>query len=160
MPTNIGLRKILLAGLLASIAMLAAMYGMQTLGGPPLDVIALLSTLSTQYGAWVPAAQFAVLSLAVFPFIYATMLFYDLPGPPWQRGLIWGLILFALRGAVVMPIMGQGFFGVQAEHAVAALLQLFVAHCVYGLVLGGAIGDIAHRRVRSHVTNRSPSMRR
>jgi hypothetical protein len=46
----------------------------------------------------------------IFPLIYAFLLYRILPGRPWAKGIYWGLILWFLAQAVVMPMMGGGFF--------------------------------------------------
>lgn len=158
MTRNFPFLRVFAAGIVASFAMLAFMMVMPRFGGPELDVFGLLSTLTTQYGSWVPAGQYFLLSIFVFPLLYAGLLYKDLPGPPHQKGLVWGLILFALRGIIVMPVMGQGFFAVSADHAIAALIELGIAHCIYGLLLGAIVGELyeTRHRQRAYARHREP----
>jgi hypothetical protein len=55
---------------------------------------------------------------------------------PWLvRGLFWGIIVWLLAGAVLMPILGFGFFGSTAGGLRLATTSL-VAHLAYGAVQG------------------------
>jgi len=153
--------RALLAGAISSAAMWAFMRFMPLLGGPNVDAIALLSTVSAQFGPLVPLTQYLLLSVIVFPFLYATLLYRDLPGSPWQKGLLWGVILFALRGLIVSPVMGQGLFGLGGEdHAVTVLIEMFVAHCIYGSLLGVIIGDQPRTKVQAYAPRERELQRR
>ncbi len=140
--------RILAAGITASAVMMAIVEMMPWSGAPGVDAVTLLSTFSTQFGSLVPLAQYLFLSVLVFPVLYAVLLSRDLPGPPWLKGTLWGVILFALRGLIVLPIMGQGLFALRADHALSALITMFFAHCVYGLLLGSIIGDQSKKKVK------------
>lgn len=56
-----------------------------------------------------------------------------------------------------MPIMGQGFFMIHSPHPVASLVETFVGHALYGMLLGAIAGDLSHTRVKivnkSYVSN-------
>lgn len=81
----------------------------------------------------------------VFALVYAFLFFRFLPGAPWQKGLLSGVIFWLGLETVTLPMIGGGFFGAQmggTESAVAAL----VAHLVYGAALGVIAGGPAAKQ--------------
>jgi hypothetical protein len=127
----------MVAGFVACLAIMAFLYVIPIIGAPRLNVFVLLSTLSADYAWWAEPVEFFLLGTLVFPTLYAVMLYDTLPGTqPWQKGLAWGLILWALRGLVVAPIMGEGFFSLQMSNAFPAFIEVLLAHAIYGIVLG------------------------
>jgi uncharacterized membrane protein YagU involved in acid resistance len=75
----------------------------------------------------------------IFGLTYAFVLFRFLPGAPWQKGVLSGVIFWLGLEIVMMPMIGGGFFSSQmggGNIVVAALL----AHLVYGATLGGIAG--------------------
>lgn len=65
-----------------------------------------------------------------------------LPGAPWLKGATWGVILWAIAQAVVMPAMGMGFFASRTPQPALAVAGSLIVHLVYGGILG-AIGGRA-----------------
>jgi uncharacterized membrane protein YagU involved in acid resistance len=78
----------------------------------------------------------------VFALIYAFVLFRFLPGAPWQKGLLSGLLFWLGLEILMMPMIGGGFFSwrMGGMKIVAATL---IAHLVYGAALGGIAGATA-----------------
>jgi hypothetical protein len=59
---------------------------------------------------------------------------------PWLvKGLIWGIMLWVLAGAVLMPMSGSGFFGYNADGLRVAASSL-AAHLAYGGLQGFIAG--------------------
>jgi hypothetical protein len=78
----------------------------------------------------------------LFPLGFA-FLSVRLPGPAIVKGLIWGVVLWALAESLIMPMLGSGFFGDTAGGLRAALSSL-AGHLVYGGlqgVIAGSRGD-------------------
>ena len=75
----------------------------------------------------------------IFGLIYAFVLFRFLPGAPWLKGVLSGVIFWLGLQVVMMPMIGGGFFSSQMGGAPIALAALF-AHLVYGATLGGIAG--------------------
>jgi uncharacterized membrane protein YagU involved in acid resistance len=75
----------------------------------------------------------------IFPLIYAYLFYRWLPGVPWQKGLLWGVILWLGVEIVMMPMIGGGFFSSQigGRRAVVAAL---IGHLIYGSIFGGIAG--------------------
>lgn len=75
----------------------------------------------------------------IFPLIYAYLLHHRLPGAPWQKGLLWGVILWLGLEMVVMPMMGGGMFSAEMGGMKAVLVAL-IGHLIYGAVFGVIVG--------------------
>jgi uncharacterized membrane protein YagU involved in acid resistance len=81
----------------------------------------------------------------VFPLVYAYLLYAWLPGSPWLRGLVWGLILWFLAQVMVMPMMGMGIFSGNTPQPAMAVMGSFIGHALYGAILGAIAGEQAYR---------------
>jgi len=103
--------------------------------GQPMDVAALMAPmLGGSHTAGV-IAHF-VAGTVVLPIAYLIFGIRSLPGPAWLRGAIFMIPVYLVAMAVVMPILGQGFFFGSLPKAMVAL----VGHVVFGLVMGAIIG--------------------
>lgn len=77
------------------------------------------------------------LGLIAFPLGYMIIAFRHFPGGPLLRGALWGVLLWLVAMAVVVPLAGMPFFFSFGMPMVAAL----VAHIVYGVILAAIVGD-------------------
>ena len=103
--------------------------------GQQMDVAALMAPmLGGSHTAGV-IAHF-VAGTVVFPIAYLILGIRNLPGPAWLRGAIFMIPVYLVAMAVMMPILGQGFFFGSLPKAMVAL----VGHVVFGLVMGAIIG--------------------
>jgi len=75
----------------------------------------------------------------IFGLIYALVLFRFLPGAPWLKGLLSGVIFWLGLEIVMMPMIGGGFFSSQMG-GVKIVVAALIAHLVYGAALGGIAG--------------------
>jgi len=75
----------------------------------------------------------------VFALIYAFVLFRFLPGTPWQRGLLSGVLFWLGLEIFMMPMIGGGFFSSQTG-GLKIVVAALIAHLVYGATLGGIAG--------------------
>jgi|AmaraimetFIIA100_FD_contig_71_4224593_length_1673_multi_5_in_0_out_0_2 uncharacterized membrane protein YagU involved in acid resistance len=75
----------------------------------------------------------------IFPLIYAYLLFRFLPGAPWQKGLLCGVILWLGLEIVMMPMLGGGLFSAEMGGRKAVIAAL-IGHLVYGTILGAVAG--------------------
>jgi hypothetical protein len=78
----------------------------------------------------------------IFPLIYVYLLYRWLPGAPWLRGLLCGVILWLGLETVMMPMMGGGIFSTEMG-GMKAVMAALVGHLVYGAVLGAIAGGPA-----------------
>ena len=126
---------LLVGGLLGTPAMTVVMYMFAPVLGIHTDIVALLGEV---LGGWKMGMLVHILNGAIiFPAIFAFLLFRHLPGPPVVKGIEFGLLLWLTSQALVMPLMGAGFFSahIGGFKAVAAAL---LGHLVYGGFLGSA----------------------
>lgn len=86
----------------------------------------------------------------VFPLLYAMTVGRYIRGNHLLTGMGWGVVIWFVVQAAVLPIAGYGFFGSGLENANVLLpLTLFI-HIIYGLLFGGFIprmGFILPRKV-------------
>lgn len=131
--------RTLLAGLVATLVLTAIMYWIAPLMlGQPMDVAGMLSGMTGT--SWsVGMVMHFLLGVLVFPLVYALILYTRLPGAPWLRGAIWGLVLWLIAEIVVVPMAGGGVFHAAMGGAMAAIASM-MGHFVYGAVLGGIAG--------------------
>ena len=71
----------------------------------------------------------------VFALIYAFLFFRFLPGAPWQKGLLSGVIFWLGLETVMMPMIG----------GMKIVMAALMAHLVYGAALGGIAGGPARK---------------
>jgi len=75
----------------------------------------------------------------IFPLIYVYLLYRFLPGSPWQKGLLWGVILWLGLEIVMMPMLGGGMFSTEMGGTKAVMAAL-IGHLVYGIIFGAVAG--------------------
>jgi hypothetical protein len=78
----------------------------------------------------------------VFALIYVFVFFRFLPGAPWAKGLICGVIFWLGLEIGMMPMIGGGFFSSQIG-GMKVVVAALIAHLVYGAALGGIAGGPA-----------------
>lgn len=136
MKPNLG--RAVLGGLVGTLAITFLMYaGGPMMGLPRMDIAAMLGGM---LGGWGMGMAMHVLNgVVIFPVVYALVLFAQLPGSPALKGVLWGVILWALAQIVVMPMMGAGLFGLKMGGIMPAFGSL-MGHLVYGVLLGSIAG--------------------
>ena len=75
----------------------------------------------------------------IFPLIYVYLLYRQLPGAPWQKGLLWGVILWLGLEIVMMPMMGGGMFGTEMG-GLKSVMAALIGHLTYGTLFGAIAG--------------------
>ena len=81
----------------------------------------------------------------IFGLIYAFVLFRFLPGAPWLKGLLSGVIFWLGLEIVMTPMIGGGFFSSRIG-GMKIVVAALVAHLVYGAALGGIAGGAAAKQ--------------
>ncbi len=106
--------------------------------GRPMDVAASLGSMLG--GSWAMGMLMHLINGSViFPLVFAFVLYRVLPGEPWLKGTVWGLVLWFLSQAVVTPMMGGGIFSARSGGLMAVIASL-LGHAAYGVVLGAFAG--------------------
>ena len=127
--------KGLLAGLIVTAVLsLLMLTGSALLVAPGFDLIDLAAAALGMPGealvGW--AAHFLVGTVA-WGLLYAA-LEPRLPGEPWVRGALFGVLVWLLMMLALMPLAGRRPFGLDAGAAVPAMALLL--HLVFGAALG------------------------
>ena len=129
--------RLLLGGLVGTLVMTAMMYVVAPMMGLKMDIAQMLgSMLGNNW--WAGMMMHFVNGTIIFPLIYAYLLYRWLPGGPVVKGTTWGIVLWFLAQAIVMPMMGGGFFSMNMGGMMAVVGSL-IGHLLYGSILG-AIG--------------------
>ena len=137
MKPNTG--KAILGGFVGTVLMTLMMYyAAPLMMGQKMDIAAMLGSMMGNSWMLGMMAHFVDGTL-LFPLIYAFVLYRLLPGGPWLKGVLWGLILWLLAQVMVMPMMGGGFFSSNMGGMMAATGSL-IGHLIYGAALGGIAG--------------------
>lgn len=134
------LTQAMLGGFVGTVAMTLLMYYLAPfMLGQPMDVATMLA--SAVGGTWMFGMTLHFIDgTLIFPAIYARGVYTLLPGSPAVRGTAWGVILWLVSEAFVMPALGAGFFSSRAG-GFPAVVALLVAHLVYGVCLGAIAGE-------------------
>lgn len=138
MKPNVG--KAISSGLAGTAAITVMMYGAAPMMlGLKMDIAAMLGAMLG--GSRVLGMIMHFLNgIVIFPLIYTQAVSKVLPGEPSQRGASWGAILWFISQAMVMPLMGVGFFSSHAGGITAATASL-MGHLAYGVILGSIAGE-------------------
>ena len=137
MKPNTG--KAILGGFVGTVLMTLMMYyAAPMMMGQKMDIAAMLGSMMGNSWMLGMMAHF-VNGTLIFPLIYAFVLYPLLPGAPWLKGALWGVILWLLAQVMVMPMMGGGFFSSNMGGMMAATGSL-MGHLIYGSALGGIAG--------------------
>lgn len=132
--------KVIAGGIVGTALITAVMYWVAPLMmGQPMDIAQMLSGMIGT--SWtVGMVIHWINGVVIFPLIYAYVVFGILPGGPWMKGAIWGLVLWLIAEAIVIPMAGAGFFhGGMMKPIVGSLM----GHLLYGLALGWIAGGAA-----------------
>jgi uncharacterized membrane protein YagU involved in acid resistance len=103
--------------------------------GAPMDIAA---EIGSQMGGnwWLGMAAHLMIGVVVVPLLLVTVLAKYLPGPSIVKGLLTGIGLWILAMTIMMPMMGKGLFLTATGEGPKAIVAAFMAHAVYGLLLG------------------------
>jgi uncharacterized membrane protein YagU involved in acid resistance len=129
-------------GVIATASMTALLLIEPAVGLPEIAIGQLLSTslsLTTALSSAGPAMGWVVhFGVGVlWALVYAAVVMQRLPGSPLVRGLIYGALVFVLAQALLLPLVGAGFFSRGDPSMLAGGL---LGHLVFGGVLGWVYG--------------------
>ena len=137
MKPNIG--KAILGGFVGTILLtLMTQFVAPLMTGQKMDMAARLGEM-TGTGRSVGMMIHLFTGSVVFALIYVLVLFPFLPGAPWIKGLLCGVIFWLGLEIAMMPVIGGGFFSSKIGGMKVAVAAL-IAHLVYGAALGGIAG--------------------
>lgn len=146
--------RALLAGLAGTVAFTALIYAGPSMGLPRMDIATMLGTMfvANPGAAFAPGLAMHLMIGLVLALGYAFLFAHWLPGRPWLRGALYGLVPWAMMMVVVLPMLGlvhplvragmmpaPGLF-LSGMGTVMAPLGGLIGHLVYGAVLGAVYG--------------------
>ena len=138
--------RAILGGFVGTLAITFMMYVVSPMMmGKPMDVAAMLGDFLHVSSTMGMVVHF-INGTIIFPLILAFILWNVLPAGPTATGTVWGLILWFLSQAIVMPMMGGGFFSANAGGMMAVGGSL-IGHIVYGALLGVITGEPREERL-------------
>jgi len=132
------IRKTIAAGFIGTVMFTLMMRFVAPMMGVRMDIVAKLGEMTHMGMAGGLFVHF-LNGTVIFPLIYVYLLYRLLPGAPWQKGLLWGAILWLVLETVMMPMMGGGIFSVETG-GMKAVMAAFIGHLVYGAILGAIAG--------------------
>ena len=138
------LARVIVAGILGAISMAVATFLFNAVRVPVVDFGRLLATKILRYhshgtrlGLVLHLVNGVLLALVyailIEPQLAPFIQFY------WLRGLLYGFALWLMLMMVVLPIVGDGFFGGRGRSGMVG--SALVVHLIYGLILGFAFKD-------------------
>lgn len=132
-----------LGGFVGTLVMTLMMYFVAPmLMGTKMDIAQMLGSMLG--GSWILGMMMHFVNGSIiFPLVFVFVLYKWLPGTATMKGLAWGAILWLMAQAIVMPMMGGGFFSSEMGGMMAAVGSL-IGHLVYGGLLGMISGEPAH----------------
>jgi hypothetical protein len=133
---NIG--KAILGGFVGTIILTLLTQCAAPMTGQKMDMAAKLGDM-TGTGRLAGMMMHFMIGSVVLALIYVFVLFRFLPGRPWAKGVICGVIFWLGLEIAMMPMMGGGFFSSQMGGMKVAMAAM-IAHLVYGAALGSIAG--------------------
>lgn len=131
--------KAALAGLAGTAVMTALVFMAPIMGMPEMNIPAMLSSFM---GAPIIVGWMAHIMIGVvLALIYATIFFSKLPGTPWLKGALYGLVPWLASQVVVNPMMGAGVFAMNTAAPMMMVMGSLMGHIVYGVVVGAVYGS-------------------
>ena len=82
----------------------------------------------------------------MFALIYVYVFIGRLPGAPWLKGALYGILPWFLAQIMVNPMIGAGVFAVNTPAPLLAVVGSLMGHLVYGGVLGAVYGSSGLRK--------------
>jgi len=132
------LTKAVYGGIAGTILMtMMALFVAPMMTGMPMDIAAMLGGMVG--GITMGWIAHIMMGVVVFPLAYALVVYGFLPGSQLVRGLIFGVILWAMAVVLVMPMAGAGFLMANIGGMMAVMASL-IGHLVYGGLLGAIAG--------------------
>lgn len=141
-PTDF--KKAILAGIAGTIAMTALTYMAPLMGMPEMNIPKMLGGFMSVpvIIGWI--AHFMIGTILALFYVYVFV--NRLPGAPWLKGALYGLLPWFLAQIMVNPMMGAGVFAANTPAPMLMVIGSLMGHLVYGGVLGAVYGSSTLKR--------------
>ena len=130
--------KAMAGGFIGTVVFTLMMRFVAPMMGVRMDIVAKLGEM-THTGMAGGVLMHFLNGTVIFPLVYVYLLYRLLPGQPWQRGLLWGVILWLGVEIVMIPMMGGSVFSTQMG-GMKAVMAALIGHLIYGAALGAMAG--------------------
>ena len=132
-------KQAILAGIAGTIAMTMLTFMAPLMGIPEMNIPKMLGDFMSVpvIVGWI--AHFMIGTM--FAIIYGYVFIVRLPGAPWVKGALYGLLPWFLSQIMVNPIMGAGVFAFNTPAPMLVVVGSLMGHLVYGGVLGAVYGS-------------------
>lgn len=133
---DVSITRIIIAGLAGAASMALATAVFNALRVPMVDFGRLIATKILRYHSHGTGLGLGLhlVNGVLLSFFYAMAVDPFLPGGSLVRGLLYGLGVWAVMMVVVLPLLGDGFFGWRTSRQM--IPSALAVHLLYGLVLG------------------------
>jgi hypothetical protein len=131
---NSNLKKTLIGGLIATIAMTVIMIIAPMMGMPKMSIGNMLASFMgvPEIVGWIMHFMIGIIWAGVYVYFVCD----KLNTSDAVKGMIFALAPWLIMQVMVMPMMGMGIFAAKAPHAGMVVMGTLIGHLVYGLVLG------------------------
>lgn len=134
--------RLFTAGFWATVVMTVFMFVIAQIGFPEVDLAQIIG--ATLFGSapvgsgpwWAGMAIHLFLGAIVFPIAFLVLARLLPRLSPILVGWLLGMLLFLGGEGVAIPLTGGGFFSSEAEQPALTVLEDFLSHTVYGVLLG------------------------
>ena len=134
------MQRFILGGAVGTAVMTLMMYFVRPkIVGAPMDIAAEIGSMMGG-NWWLGMGAHVMLGTIIIPLLLAFVLSKFLPGPLVVKGLLTGILFWLLTMLVLMPMLGKGLFLSETGEGPKAIVAAFMAHAVYGLLLGFVAG--------------------
>ena len=155
---NVNMGKAIAAGLTGTLVMTTIMVMAPIMGMPKMDIAAMLGSMlaggppAPGSFAWIVGLiMHLMIGSVVLSTAYA-MISNHLPtSSPFAKGLIYGVILWLVAQAMVMPMMGAGLFSSHMPQGLMMAIGSLMGHLIYGAVLGSIYGSQRSEKPAGHL---------
>lgn len=147
--------KLFLSGFLATFVVTMVLLPFFRDGLPKFELATLIASLFTSLPTepystawWLGVAEHCFNGTVLFPFLYIATLGRVFPTSPLLGGLLWGVLLWAVSRALLLPLAGYGPFASHVYDPVVFGVLTFLIHAIYGLIFGAVLGFAPARKTR------------
>lgn len=133
---DLNVARIVVAGLLGALSMAVASYIFNAIGIPMVDFGRLIATKLLRYHSHRTRLGLVLhlVNGVVLALVYAIAVFPNVTGMYWLAGLLYGAALWLVMMVIVLPLLGDGFFGWRVSRTM--IPSALAVHLLYGLILG------------------------
>jgi hypothetical protein len=140
------LQKAVIAGVAGTIVMTIMTMVAPMMGMPEMDIPQMLAGFM---GFPIIIGWFAHFMIGTtFALLYAYVFVQKLPGAPWIKGMLFGLLPWFLSQVTANPVMGAGIFAMNTPAPMMVVVGSFLGHLAYGVVVGVVYGSVGVKTVR------------